>query len=145
MKAEGGHVDAMHALGTWHCNGEHGLAKDDAEVFCWFKRAADLHHVESMAVAENLIANGVGVAGYDAHGLTVIARTAERGSEFAAFLLGSRYAHGLRQDDAQTTYWLCNVIRGNCSVKDVADDGVREAAALLGVVRGRGHGRGSAC
>ena len=85
-----------------------GVAKDAAEAYKWYKRAADAHEPKGMACAGLCLLSGNGVENNTVHAMILLSRAAACGSDSAAYLLGCYYddgAHGVPQDSTQALYW----------------------------------------
>ena len=78
----------MHELGIWIYKGDRGLPQNKKTSFTWLKRAADLHHPPSLAVAGAALLDGLGCTANVPLGLGLIFRAAEACSEVAACALG---------------------------------------------------------
>ena len=90
----------MHELGIWIYKGDRGLPQNKKTSYAWLKRAADLHHPPSLAVAGAALLDGLGCTANVPLGLGLIFRAAEAGSEVAACALGERAARKSRSSVA---------------------------------------------
>eukprot|EP00966_Prymnesium_polylepis_P056438 1305781-Prymnesium_polylepis.1 len=128
-KAEGGDAVAMRLLGVWHALRRHGLEKDEAAGYGWYKRGADLGDASCLWLAGCSLANGLGVEKDIAYGMMLVGRAAERGSAGAAFSLGTRFDagnRGLPKDLTQAKAWYEKV--ASATVRDITDGDINIAA-----------------
>ena len=108
QKAEAGNADAMTNLSAWYRDGDKGLTKDLVSSFQWAKRAADLDHPRGMTMLGENHLLGIGTAKNAPTGLIKLAQAAMLGSQHACFRLATAFRRGgagIKQDDAQFTYW----------------------------------------
>ena len=106
--AEGGDAEAMHKMGSYHHHGIHGVAKDAAEAYKWYKRGADAHEPKGMDCAAFCLLYGYGVEENTVHAMILLTRAAACGADSAAYLLGCCYYdghNGVPQDSTQALYW----------------------------------------
>ena len=107
-RAEGGDTDAMRILGDWYLVGKMGLSNLE-RAFGWYQRG---HRLGGCAMLTANLAlcylDGLGVEQNVGHGMHLMTSAAERGSEFACFVLGAAFVegmHGLPQDAHTATHW----------------------------------------
>mgnify|MGYP000311701075 CR=1 FL=1 len=90
-----------------------------------------------MASAGVYLVEGLGVQQKKMHGLTLLSRAAEMGSNCAAYRLGNCYAegaNGLPQDKAQAAYWYERV--ASATHNHLREDLVEQAAKRVRELRG---------
>jgi hypothetical protein len=109
-KAGEGHAISMRLLGFAYSDWTHGLEKDAAQAFSWFKRAADLDDPIALAVVGRAYCDGIerGVERDVARGLLYLGQAVGEGNEWACYYLGFLYEtgpNGLKQDDAEASKW----------------------------------------
>ena len=133
-RAEAGDLDAMHDLGVLHELGDsHGLKKDYAAAYSWYKKAADAGHVSAMAYAgwHMLYSADFGVAN-PTYGMGLIFRGAEMGSARGAHDLGDYFykgRNGLPKDLPQAKYWYGRV--ATATYPDLSQKHCDEAVARV--------------
>ena len=137
QKAEGGNVFAMHNLSLWHLTGKHGLRhggpplpSDMVASFRWAKKGADLLDPACMAQAGTYIMLGLGTEEQVADGAATLVEAAMCGSRYAANNIGTFYEKGLAgfpKCAKKAKLWYGRV--ANCTVDDLGEDMVNEAAA----------------
>jgi len=128
-RAEGGNADSMCALAYRYDAGTHGLRKDFAQSFKWFKRAADLKHVHGLTNCGVAYMNGDGVKRSGTRAIAMLGAAAALGSEHACGLLGEANAegeYGFDEDPQEATRWYREMQK--CDRRN-SNDTLREQAA----------------
>ena len=130
-KAKQGDASAQYQVGYSYRTGD-GVAKDDSQVFYWYKKAAD----QGYAIAQF----GLGVCYHDAVGVTKdytqavywYRKAAEQGQASAQLNLGAALlmGEGVAQDKPQAIYWY----------KKSAEQGNKYAQKNLAVCYTKGEG-----
>ena len=118
-KAEGGDVEAMSLIGGAYYFGNMGFPQDVKQSFAWFKKAADLDHVESLTWCGTLYMMGEGADQNSSRSLIMLGRAAALGAEHACYLLGRVHRsgrHGVGIDMQEARRWFAKM--PDCSVKD---------------------------
>jgi TPR repeat protein len=131
-EAEGGDAESMCALARLYAAGTHGLRKDFAQSFKWYKRAADLKDVEGLTNCAVSYLNGEGVERSCPRGIAMLGAAAALGSEHACALLGEVNAegrHGFDKDPQEATRWYREM--QECDTRDSLDEHREQAAAWL--------------
>jgi hypothetical protein len=131
-KAEGGSAAAMRTLAQSYDTGRRGLKKDFTQSFLWFKRAADLKDISSIADCGIAYLTGEGVEQSSTRGLTMIGVAAGMGSEHACQILGRANAegrHGFDKNPQEATRWYREM--QTCKCRDSNEPGRRRADAWL--------------
>ena len=131
-EAEGGDCYAMYELGCAHWYGTHGLNKDQAAAYGWWKKGADLGEATCMAVAGRCLLFGMGVDKAVTHGMLLAGGAAWKGSRYGCLLLGMSYdtgKKGLPKDAAQAKHWYARAADG--AVDDMVDTDRDYAATRL--------------
>eukprot|EP00966_Prymnesium_polylepis_P118693 2743724-Prymnesium_polylepis.1 len=95
-KAEGGDAGAVFNLGLWSEDGKHGLEKDAAAAYGWYKRGVDLGDASCLWQAGVCLADGVGVEKDTTYGMVRVMQAAGLGSAGAALILGNSFYHRVR-------------------------------------------------
>ena len=89
------------------------------QSFAWFKKAADLDHVESLTWCGTLYMMGEGADQNSSRSLIMLGRAAALGAEHACYLLGRVHRsgrHGVGIDMQEARRWFAKM--PDCSVKD---------------------------
>jgi TPR repeat protein len=131
-EAEGGNADSMCALAQRYDAGTHGLRKDFAQSFKWYKRAADLKHVFGLTNCGVAYLVGEGVERSGTRGIAMLGAAAALGSEHACALLGEANAEGFYGFDAdpqEATRWYREMQK--CATRGSPDEYREQAAAWL--------------
>ena len=133
-KADGGDGDAMYRLGVWYQYGKNGLAEDYVQARAWFVRSAAARDPRGIATFGEYLLLGLGGSKETSFGLVNVTEAAGLGSDFAAYLLGKAFFHGmynLPKDPVRARYWLRKVADGGCEYKHLNDAGKADAARWL--------------
>jgi len=93
-KAEAGDVLSMRTVGKNLIFGKNSFAKDEAQGFRWFERAAKRGDGESLRCLSNCYTSGLGVAEDTSMGLMLMTEAATLGESIACRVLGDAYAAG---------------------------------------------------
>ena len=128
-EAEGGDAQSMCELAQRYDRGTHGLKKDFAQSFKWFKRAADLKHVSGLTNCGVAYLNGECVEQNCTRGIAMPGAAAALGSEHACAILGYANAeglHGFDEDPQEATRWYREMQK---SAMRGSSDTFREKAA----------------
>ena len=131
-KAEGGDAESMCRLAHRYDAGTHGLKKDFAQSFKWFKRAADLKNRCGLTNSGIAYLNGEGVERSCPRGIAMLGAAAALGSEHACALLGEANAegeYGFDKDPQEATRWYREMQK--CGTRDAAEAMRERAAAWL--------------
>ena len=131
-EAEGGDANSMCALAIRYDTGTHGLKKDFAQSFKWFKRAADLKKRCGLTNSGIAYLNGEGVERSCPRGIAMLGAAAALGSEHACAILGLANAearYGLEQNLQEAKRWYREVQK--CGPRDSNDRLCEKAAAWL--------------
>ena len=125
----------MNSLGRWYRRGEKGLPKDPARGFIWFQRGHRLGgNAELTRNLARCYLDGKGVEKNDALGHHLFRRAAERGSEFACYMLGL-YSHsgmyGVPMNVYEATHWFRAMDSCTERLRAVSRGGREHAAAWL--------------
>ena len=139
-EAEGGDCYAMYELGCAHWYGTHGLNKDQAAAYGWWKKGADHNNPTCMAVAGRCLLFGKGVDKAVTHGIHLLTGAAWKGSRNSCYHLGVMYEkrmHGLPKDAAQAKYWFARTADG--AIDDINDQYRDNAAARLQALTAAGE------
>ena len=94
-EAEGGDAQSMCELAQRYDRGTHGLKKDFAQSFKWFKRAADLKNRCGLTNSGIAYLYGEGVERSCPRGIAMLGAAAALGSEHACAILGQANAEGI--------------------------------------------------
>jgi TPR repeat protein len=113
-----------------YANG-HGVPKDEAQSFAWYRKAADQGHARAQYNLGVIYAYGQGVVKDDAQAIAWFRKAAERGYALAQYNLGVMYEHGrgVAKDDAQAVAWY----------RKAADQGDADAQNNLGLMYANGR------
>ena len=133
-KAEEGNADAMYALAGAYKDGQHGLPTDKVQARAWYKRAAELQHVRSMASYGGFLLTGFGGESIPTLGLYYSTQAALGGSNVGEYFLGKAFAkgkYGLPRDAAQGKRWLSKVVEGACEHKHLKSEFIEKSKKLL--------------
>jgi hypothetical protein len=128
-KAEGGNARAMRRLGDAYRCGKRGLKQDYTQAFTWFKRAADLRDVTSLAACGLAYLYGDGVKRNHVRGAAMLGEAAGMGSDVACAYLGMANSDGkcgFDKDPQEATRWYREMQK--CSIRNAAGE-LREKAA----------------
>ena len=133
-EAEGGDAQSMCALAIRYDAGTHGLRKDFAQSFKWFKRAADLKHRCGLTNSGIAYLYGEGVERSCPRGIAMLGAAAALGSEHACAILGQANAeghYGFDKDPQEATRWYremqkCDRIRTTEEYREQAAAWLRE-------------------
>ena len=131
-EAEGGDAQSMCELAQRYDRGTHGLKKDFAQSFKWFKRAAGLKNRCGLTNSGIAYLNGEGVEQNCTRGIAMLGAAAALGSEHACAILGYANAeglHGFDEDPQEATRWYREMQK--CKSRDSSDDYRERAAAWL--------------
>ena len=131
-EAEGGDANSMCALAIRYDTGTHGLKKDFAQSFKWFKRAADLKHRCGLTNSGIAYLYGEGVERSCPRGIAMLGAAAALGSEHACAILGlanARGHYGFDKDPQEATRWYREM--QECDSRDSLDENREQAAAWL--------------
>ncbi len=133
-KAEGGDAGAMYWLGAWYGHGLCGLAVDKAQARAWYERSAAARDPRGIATFGEYLLLGLGGSKETSFGLVNVTEAAGLGSDFAAYLLGKAFFHGmynLPKDPVRARFWFKKVADGECEYKHLDDAGKANAAKWL--------------
>ena len=130
-QADGGDATAMRWLGYSYRDGLRGLKQDDTQAFTWFKRAADLKDVTSIAMCGNAYLQGQGVEKSFVRACSMFSVAAGMGSEQGCFVLGLANATGVGfdKDEQEATRWYREMQK--CGTRNASEDMRERAAAWL--------------
>ena len=131
-EAEGGDAESMCALARLYAAGTHGLRKDFAQSFKWYKRAADLKHVHALTNCGVAYLTGEGVERSGTRAIAMLGAAAALGSEHACGLLGEANAegeYGFDEDPQEATRWYREMQK--CGTRDSVKENRERAAAWL--------------
>ncbi|CAB9503809.1 Sel1 domain protein repeat-containing protein [Seminavis robusta] len=113
-KAEAGDGEAMYNIGYNFERGQDGFKRDPKLAFPWFKRASEAGHVLSTAVIGNCYLQGFAVDKCLYKGIMFVTTGANKGSPWAAYLLGMAFAdgqHGVTVDRSVAIHWLRQALK----------------------------------
>jgi len=132
VRAEGGDAEAMMELADCYDDGTHGLKKDLAQSFMWYKRGADLKDVRALTSCGVALLNGEGVERSDIRGYTMLGWAAALGSEHACGILGlanEEGRHGFDKNPQEATRLYREMQK--CDCRDSVEKTREQAAAWL--------------
>ena len=124
----------MYLLGAWYQLGMNGLAKDKAQARAWYERSAAARDPKGMACFGRFLLRGIGGPEDNAFGLVNVTEAAHLGSDVGAYWLGAWFFKGelgLPKDPVRARYWLKKVVDGECTHKNLRDEGLANAAQCL--------------
>ena len=124
-EAKKGDTDAMFELALCYEYGANGLEKDPKEAFKLFKKGSDAGDVYCMANAGECLLSGNGTTKYASEGLVLVSLAAERGSDFACYVLGECYykgEFGIRKDIEKAKFWLEKALAEDCEYAHLDDE-----------------------
>ena len=131
-QAEGGDATAMRKLGFAYRNGKRGLKQDYTQAFTWFKRAADLRDVTSLAACGLAYLYGDGVKRNHVRGAAMLGEAAGMGSDVACAYLGMANSDGkcgFDKDPQEATRWYREMQK--CDTRNSVKEDRERAAAWL--------------
>ena len=133
-EAEKGDTAAMYDLAMSYQYGELGLEVDNEEAYKWYKKGADVGNLYCRVLVGDCLLTGRGTEANESEGLVLVSLAAEKGSDYACFLLGERYYKGLcriRKDNEKAKFWLEKAIGDDCNYKHLNDQGKEKARVWL--------------
>jgi Sel1 repeat len=116
-KASGGDVDAMLEVAKNFHEGSNGFAEDNEAALEWYEKASSKGSIIAMAELGDMLVVGDGVPQDEPHGLVQLGVAAGKGSDLAAFALGTYYAdgdHGLPVDKDKAIGFLQDALSDKC-------------------------------
>jgi U-box domain/Sel1 repeat len=138
-KAEGGDVKAMEEVAEDYYCGDSINCVDKKVAFHWYERACKADSVVGMARMAEMTIHGEGVKKSVNKGVAYLFTAARKGSDVAAYALGTDYAdgeHNLPVDLEEAKYWLEKSLSGTCVHKDMDEKEKDDARAKLQEVLG---------
>jgi len=126
-------ISAAHQLGVLYETGEYGVELEPVMSSKWFKFAAELGHVESMAEYALHCELGVGVEQSDEEALEWYLKAAEAGHLTAMFSVGEYHeeARGVPQSDSEACLWYYRSAVKGCEDSKKALKRLREVARIV--------------
>lgn len=133
-KAEGGNAAAMYDVYWSYRDGNDFFKKDVELAFKWLEKAYAAGNVRAMVRKGIAYINGGVLRKNKMEGMVLIARAAEKGSDLAAYKLGSFYGygkHGLSVDTTEAVFWLRKALSGDCPHRHARDSQREKANSML--------------
>ena len=142
--AKEGDAEAMYELGVSYHEGSHGLERDDAAAYNWYKNASEAGCVMATAVVGDRLISGTGTPRNIPSGLILLACAAKDGSDYACYSLGEYYfkgSHGVAKDFGQAKYWLEMAVGEDCNYQHITESYITTARRWIRKIQEVGLGK----
>ena len=120
-------------------HGECGCPVDLTKAYIWYEKAHRNGSLRGTAHLGEFLAKGIGVAKDERRGVMYLSMAAGRGSDCAAYELGTALAdgrYGFPVDKEEAIHWLQMCLSGNCRAKHLGNSAKQRAEGLLSELQG---------